>query len=151
MWTVILRGYPGNVGIVRSDLVYVHDGRGSRWSDVVRKANPADINLAGGLAGGVSGVHAEGIGVSGKKSRKGVAGGRPRKNDSRADIVSAPKVVVEVAGPGRSRIPGERDCISRCCCHSKVRGRRWPACQGGRRKLDHCERQNYCSEMSYQR
>src|SRR5262249_25748703 len=105
MWTVVLCRYPGDVGIVRPDLIYMHDGCGCGRARVVRKANPADVDLAGGLAGGVPSVHAEGVGVPGKKGCKGVAGGRPRKNDGRADIVSAPEVVVEVAGMRRSRVP----------------------------------------------
>src|SRR4030095_7058107 len=31
MWTVVLRRYPGDVGIVRPDLVNVHDGCGCGW------------------------------------------------------------------------------------------------------------------------
>jgi len=151
VWAVVLRRYPGDVGIVRPNLVDVHDRSGCRRARVVRQANAVNVDLGRVLAGGVSGVQAEGVGIPRIKGCKGVAGGGPWKNDGRTDIVRAPEVVVEVTGVGRSRVPREGDSVSSCRRHAKVRGRGWPPRGGGRRTEDHCEDQNHCSEMGHER
>ena len=96
--SVVLRGYPGKLSVVGANFVDAHDGGGGGRARVVREANAVNCDLGRCLAGGVLGVDAEGVGVPGIKGCKGVASGGFWKNDGRADIVSAPEVVVEVAG-----------------------------------------------------
>jgi hypothetical protein len=76
---VVLRGYPGEDGIVRPDFLDADDGGGSGRRGVVREANAVNGDLSRGLAGGVLAEDAKGVGVPGEKGSKGVAGGRLRK------------------------------------------------------------------------
>src|SRR4029453_16346770 len=137
--SVVLRGYPGKLSVVGANFVDPHDGRRGGRARVAREANAVNCDLGRCLAGGVLGVDTEGVGVSGIKGGKGVAGSRFWKNDGRADIVSAPEVIVKIAGVRRSWVPGEGDGVSGCRRHAKVCGCRWPACRGGGGAADHSE------------
>ena len=134
---VVLRRYPGKFGIVRPDFVDADDWGGRGRSGVPGEANAVNGDLGRGLAAGILGVDAKGVGVPRKKGCKGVASGGPGKNDGGADIVSAPEVIVEVAGVSGSRVLGEGDCVSGRRRHAKVLRRRWRPCGGGRRSEDH--------------
>ncbi len=143
---VILRRYPGEIGIVRSEFVDPNNGSGSGRGGVEWEDDAAHGGLGRGLSAAL-GKDAEGVGVPGKKGGKGVAGGVLGKNDGGADIVSAPEVVVEIAGVRGSRVPRESDGVSGSRRHAKVLGRRWPPCGGGGRTEDHYEDQGHCSDM----
>lgn len=52
--------------------------------------------MGGDVASRVFGVDAEGVGIPRKECGKGVAGGGLGQNHGRADVVSAPKVIVEI-------------------------------------------------------
>jgi hypothetical protein len=149
--SVVLRRYPRDLGIVGADLVNGNDGGAGGRGGVARETNATEVRLGGGLARRVFGVDAEGIGVPGIKGGKGVAGGGLRKDDRGTDIVSAPEVIVEVAGVRGSWVPSEGDGVSGSVGDAKVLGRRWPPCRGRGRAEDHYKHQGPCSDIGRER
>src|SRR6185503_7798431 len=100
---------------------------GPRWSGVARETDGAEVGLASGVPNRIFGIDKEPIIIAWSECGERMAGGRFGQN-GRGHVVGARKVVIEIPGGGRSRIPGHANGVGRFRGHAEVGGRRRLRC-----------------------
>jgi hypothetical protein len=150
---VVLRRYPGDVGVVGADFVDGDDRSSSGRGGVAWQTDAVEGGLGGGVPVGALGIDAEGVGIPRIEGSKGVANGGLGQDDSGAYIISAPDMVIEITRIGGGRIPRQRDGVGGFGGDTEVAGGAAAALAGrGRgRTEDHCEDQGHCSDMGRER
>src|SRR5687767_13101223 len=122
VWAVVLGAGPGEVGVIGANFTDGNDGGGPWRSDVAWENDGAEVGLAAGGPGRISGIDKKPIIITGAECGERVASGRLGQN-GRRNVVGAREVEIKIRC-ALGYIPGHANGVGRFRSHAEVGGRR---------------------------